>query len=363
MHPTLRTLALALAITASAPTFATETSVPAPAAAIPVPAPLDLSVPHLKTKGPVNLSVSFRSKKDEQMDQLRIVTRSTVVGANVTNVAVGVTLAVLGAPVPVSGKSKNDFYGDEIKEIRDASKLTSPFRVALPSMLDQKIVEVLADENDDEAKPSFKNTLSITPVAWNLVYNELNADKEHEDEYVLRFAALFSKVLEGEEDGFMRKARAVERRCEYQSKPQSLASWQANDYEAVAAMQKVATQACVDQIAHSLPSFLGIDSNTKIRAAQLNCKNGYKQCVAGSDGAAEPGAAKKLCKESYNQCVRDDVKPIISMTPIGQCKDTFASCKAAVIDKARALNPDEKPAKSEFVPCATEYKSCVAAAR
>ncbi|QNA88251.1 hypothetical protein G4G28_06575 [Massilia sp. Dwa41.01b] len=367
MTPTLRPLAtLALAITASfasTTSFATETGNTTAPAIIVAPPPLGLSIPRFATKSPLPLSIDFRSKKDEQMDELRIVRRASVVGANVTNVAVGVTLAVLGASSAINGRTKDDFYGDEIKDEQDTRKLASPFRVGLPTLLDQKIVDLFDDDSEDAAKPSYKNTLSITPIAWNLVYHELNADKEHEDDYVLRFAARFTKVIEGEEDRFMHKARSVERGCEYVSKPQSLASWQQNDYEAVAEAQKVATQACIDQVAPFLPAFLGIDSNTKIRAAQLNCKNTFKQCVAGTDGAAEPGAAKKLCKEEYSQCVRDDVKPMISMTPIGQCKDTFAACKATVIDKARALNPNEKPAKSEFVPCATEYKTCVAAAR
>lgn len=365
MKFTLRKLGLPLALAAfasTAPSFAadnTGTTVAVPATTGAIPAHGALS--HFSAKGPVRLSVDFHSEKDRKMEQLRIVQRSSVVGANVTNVAAGVTLAVLGVPTAINGRSKEDFYGDEIADAQDKRKLASPFLVELPALLDQKIIDLADDEEGDA--PSYKNVLSIRPVAWNLMYNELTADKEHEDEYVLRFAAAFSKVLEGEEDGFLRKARKVERECQYLSKPQSLAAWQQNDYDAVAAEQKRATQACVDQLAPYLSAFLEIDSNTRIRAAKLNCKNTFQQCVAGADGAAEPGEGKKICKQEYKQCVSTDVKPLVSMTPVGQCKDMFASCKAAVFEEARAINPDQKPPKSEFVPCSTEYKACVAATR
>lgn len=365
MNVTLRKLGLPFAFAAfvaTAPSLAadnTGTAVAVPAATVALPA--GQPVPHFSAKGPVRLDVNFYSEKDRKMDQLRIVKRSTVVGTNAANVAAGVALAVLGAPTAINGHAKEDFYGDEITDAQDKRKLASPFLVELPALLDQKIIDLADDEEGDA--PSYKNVLSIRPVAWSLVYNELTADKEHEDEYVLRFAAAFSKVLEGEEDGFLRKARKVERECQYVSKPQSLAAWQQNDYDAVAAEQKRATQACIDQLAPYLSAFLGIDSNTRIRAAKLNCKNTFKQCVAGADGAAEPSEGKKICKEEYKQCVSTDVKPLISMTPVGQCKDTFASCKAAVFEKARAINPDQKPPKSEFVPCSTEYKACVAATR
>jgi hypothetical protein len=366
MKPTLRKLGLALALAASsatAPSLAadnTGTTVAVPATTGAIPA--DLSIPRFSAKGPVRLIAYFHSEKDKKMDELRIVKRSTVVGANVANVATGVALALLGAPTAINGRSKEDFYGDEITDEQDKRKLASSFLVELPALLDEKIID-LVDDGEEGAAPSYKNVLFIRPVAWNLMYNELTADKEREDEYVLRFAAAFSKVLEGEEDRFMHKARKVERECQYVSKPQSLAAWQQNDYDAVAAEQKRATEACVDQLAPYLPAFLGIDSNTRIRTAQLNCKSTLKQCVAGADGAAEPSEGKKICKEEYKQCVSTDVKPLISMTPVGQCKDTFASCKATVLDKARAINPDQKPPKSEFVPCSTEYKACVAATR
>lgn len=364
MKPTSRILGLALAAAASFAS-ATETSAIATVPATNAAAPATIAIPRFATKGPVLIGVTYFGERDKKMDELRIVRRSTVVGTNVANVALGVSLALLGAPTPISGHGKEDFYGDEITDERDSARLANPLQSELQSLLDQKITELVAAENEDSDTPlpKYKNMLSITPQGWNLLYHELNADKEHEDQYVLRFAAAFSKTLEGEEDRFMHKARKIERNCAYVSKPQALAVWQQNDYEAVAAEQKLATQACLDQVVPYLPGFLGIDSTSKIKAAQLNCKTGFKQCVAGADTAAEPGEAKKLCKTEYNQCVSTDVKPMISMTPIGQCKDSFASCKATVLDKARATNPGEKPAKSEFVPCSTEYKACVAAAR
>lgn len=367
MKQTIRKFGLTLAVAAyaaSASCLATEngqstSAVPAPAAAATeAPTP-----PRFVQKGPVVLSVYFVHDKDKQMDELRIVKRTHVVGTNAAKAALGVSLLLLGGSATIHGSSKDDSYGDEISDERDSAKLASPFRVELPTAIDQKITDIVEAENLETGAAPYKNALTITPIGWNLVYHELAADKEHEDEYVLRFAAGFSKVLEGEEDRFMRPARKVERSCVYLSKPQPLATWQQNNYDAVAVEQKLATEACVNQIAPYLPAFLGIDSTSKIRTAKINCKNSMKQCVADSENVQEPNEAKKVCKTEYKQCVNTDVKPMIDMTPVGQCKVTFAACKATVLDKARAINPTEKPPKSEYVPCATEYRACVAATR
>lgn len=354
MKQTLRKLALALALTAmggASPCLAQAGGEPA----LPVP----VAESHYREKGPVKLLVYDYSEEDKRMSHLGLVKRSTVVGANAAEAAVGVSMLLLTGSGHMRGFNKEHFYGKSITDARDMRKIASGFKSDLPAALDRKIIQIIGDSPDPGAAP-FKNTLTIMPLNWSLAYNELMADKDREDEYILRFSAQFSKVLEGEEDGFLRKARKIERVCHYTSPPRKLAAWTEGDYDAVAAEQKLAIEVCVDSIAKSLPLFLGLDSAAKIRTAKLNCKNELNVCVAESDKAPDAAEAKKACNVEYKQCVSEDVKPLVDATPVGQCKATFATCKAAVIEKSQALNPDVKPAKSEFAACTTEYKACVA---
>ncbi|HEY0060581.1 MAG TPA: hypothetical protein VGC21_00590 [Telluria sp.] len=368
MFPSIRKLGLICAVVASAcaasclaaDNSVTEAAQPVPVAVTPAALPV---AQRFDSRGPAPIIVSFFNINEEKVDTLRLVTRTHVVGANIAFAAIGAVLGANGVPTTVQFGEKKEFYGDEITDASSASRLRSPFRVALPAALDQQIMALAEAESVEAGPVSLKKTLRIEPREWHLVYNELNADKENEDAYVLRFAAYFSKEVEGEESAFLRKARSIGRSCLYVSKPQPLAAWKQNDYDAIQAEGKRALESCIDQLTPSLPAFLGFDSNSKIRIAQLNCKTNLKQCVAEADTAAEPDETKKLCKTEYKQCISTDVKPMIDMTPLGQCKVTLAACKASVIDKARVANPDEKAPRSAFVPCSLEYKACVQATK
>ena len=346
---TFKLLALALSIAvAASPSFAQEASA------------IDASV-NYKAKGPVMLSVTFRGERDKTfMNELGIVNRSNVVGANAAKLAAGVALIALTGSATVHGSNKEHFYGDRVSDVIDRRKLASPFLNELPAALDQKIMEVVAESPELGAVP-YNKVMMITPSGYSLQYEELLAGAGKEDQFVLRLEAQFSKVLEGEEDRFLRKARSTERACIYVSKPQALSAWKANDYEAVAVEQKLATKACIDSIAPFLPQFLGFDARTKIRDAKTNCQNTHKVCVAAADTQADPLEAKKVCKGSYNQCIATDVRPIVDSTPIGACKATYAACKTTSVNKARALDPEGKADKTEIAACVTEYKGCLGA--
>ncbi|MEJ7808104.1 MAG: hypothetical protein WKG03_19550 [Telluria sp.] len=352
MTPVLHRLALSLSIAAiavtSSPSFAQDSAV----------AVASHSVDY-KVKGPVPLSVTFRGERDKTfMNELGIVNRSNVLAANAAKLALGVAMIALTGTGHVQGSNKEYFYGDRISDVTDRRNLASPFLRELPAALDKKILEVIADSPELGAVP-YNKVMTITPSGFTLQYEELLAGEGKEDQFVLRLAADFSKVLEGEEDRFLRKARGNVRGCVYVSKPQALSAWKANDYAAVAVEQKLATQACVDSIAQSLPTFLGYDARTRIRDAKLNCKNTHKTCVAATETIPEPLEAKKLCKVEYNECVATDVRPIIDSTPIGACKATYAACKTTSNDKARAINPEGKADKTEIAACVTGYKACI----
>lgn len=214
-------------------------------------------------------------------------------------------------------------------------------------------------ESEGSGAPKRKNTMTITPLGRHLLYNELMADKGHEDEYVLRLAARFNKRPEGATDSFFRKVQDTVRECHYVSKPLTLSAWKANDYDAVAAEQKVATQSCVNFLSSEMPGFLGIDTSTKIKSAKLNCQTEMNLCVAEADTTADPKAAKIECKVEYKQCVSEDVQPLVDSTPLGACKATYAGCKKTILDNARAINPGVKPEKSEYSSCINEFKACV----
>lgn len=354
MNSTLRSFLLPLFVTALAaasPSFAqdsSQASTPA-AAAQPAATPALPRERAYASKGPVSLYVNTYG---DELTYLRIVHRSHVVGGNVGRMA----LSLLGTGGQTH--NKEDFLGDAVTDTRKPLNLVSPMLLDLPKALDEKFVAVLA-ENEGSGAAARKNGMTITPLGWQLLYHELMAGTEREDEYVLRFAARFSKRPEGATDSFFRKVQDTVRSCAYVSKPRKLSAWKANDYEAVAAEQKLATQSCIDSITSELPGWLGIDTSSKIKSAKLNCQTEMNLCVAEADTTADPKAAKVECKVEYKQCVSEDVKPLVDSTPIGACKATFATCKAAVIDKARAINPGVKPEKSEYLPCTTELKACV----
>lgn len=355
MNPTFRKLLLTLSIVAGAasasPAVAQSNAVTsAPVgAAQPAASPATVPAQRYIEKGPVSLYVTTLG---DDLSYLRIVHRSHVVGGNVGRMA----LSLLGTREQTH--NKEDFLGDAVTDTRKPQNLVSPLLLDLPKALDEKFIAVLA-ENEGSGAARRKNTMTITPLGWHLLYHELMAGTEREDEYVLRFAARFSKRPEGATDSFFRKVQDTVRSCGYVSQPRKLSAWKANDYEAVAAEQKLATQSCLAALTSSMPEWLGIDTSTKIKSAKLNCQTEMNLCIAEGDTTADPKAAKVECKVEYKQCVSEDVKPLVDSTPIGACKATFATCKAAVIEKARAINPGVKPEKSEYLPCTTELKACV----
>ncbi len=364
MNQTLHKLAVALVATvlasAACPSFSQEGAAAAPVSTN-VTAQAGQPGVTYTAKGPLRFDVDFTGIYPEKMKELRIVKRGSVVGANVALLVVGLAVGNQTGVAPIATANKENFYGDEITDVPDRRNLASPLLNNLLAALDQRITQVAAEE--EGATVSYKEVVTIKPTSWSLLYNELMADQGREDEYILRFGALFSKVIEGEEAGMFRKARATERRCYYASSPRKLAEWTANAYAAVVAEQKLVIESCLNQIAAALPTMLGIDSNSKIRAAKVACTKAMDQCVVQSDKAPEPGEAKKACKVDYKQCITDEVRPLIDMTPIGQCKKTLLACRAVVVEKANAVTPGSKPEKSDLLPCNNEYKACVAATK
>ncbi len=357
MKPVLHKLALAACLaTISIGGFARQSAAPAPAP----DKPLETIYP---AKGPVPLTITYLGERDKaHFPELHIVTRANVVGVNLAKGAVAVASVMLIGVGHMDGANKEHLYGNPVTDAPDRRNLASPFMTALPAALDKKLAEFVA-ENPELGAVSFKKPMTIVPAGWNLMYEELLADQEKEDRYVLRFAAFIGKVLEGDEDGIFRKARNNERKCNYVSPARKLAEWKANNYEALVGEQKLATQSCVDAIAQHLPQYLGFDARNKIKVAKENCKNTLNACVAEAEKVPEPTEGKLLCKAEYKECVSTDVKPLIDSTPIGMCKATVSACKKSVVDKARAVDPTAKPDRAELVACVTEYKTCVAAAR
>ena len=358
MKPVLQKLAFAMCLATIATVVLARDNATTSAAA-----PLDPLTMVFPAKGPVPLSVTFYSERDnEHLNELRIVTRANVIAVNGAKAVLGVATLMLVGAAYVDSTKKEHMYGDAVTDALERRKLAGPFMHALPAALDQKIAAFVA-ENPELGGVPFKKAMIVKPSAWNLMYHELLADTEKEDLYVLRFAADIAKVLEGEEGGFLRKTRKTDRSCVYVSPPRALAAWKANDYEAIAGEQKLAVQSCVDYIALHLPQYLGFDAKTKIRAAKDNCKNSLNVCVGEAEKVAEPAEGKLLCKAEYKECVSSEVRPLIDSTPIGMCKATVSACKASVVEKARAMTPPGKPERAELVVCVTDYKTCVAAAR
>jgi hypothetical protein len=352
MNATLRTLLLPLFVTAlgaAIPSFAQDGPGAPAASAQPAPAPALVRERSFVAKGPVPLYVSTIG---DDLGSLRIVRRSHVVSGNIGRVA----LSVFGTSAQVH--NKEDYLGDAVTDSAKPQNLLSPLQSDLPKALDEKITTVLA-ENEGSGAAARKNPMVITPLGWHLLYHELMAAKEHEEEYVLRFSARVGKRPEGAADTFFRKVQDTVRSCTYVSKPRTLSAWKENDYDAVATLQKQATQACIEQLTPELPALLGIDSGARIKSAKLNCQTEMNLCVAEADTTADPKAAKVECKVEYKQCVSEDVQPLLDSTPLGACKATYASCKTAVKEKARAINPGVKPEKSEYLPCANEFRACV----
>ncbi|HEX8612050.1 MAG TPA: hypothetical protein VF800_12250 [Telluria sp.] len=359
MKPTFLTIATSFVIIAAgaSPSFAQDSAEPTPTATASTEAPVPVFRQGHTPTGPVRLVVL----PDSRANELRIVNRTKVVGANMKDIALGVSLALVGVSTQINGSNKEQFYGDPITDASSRANLVSPLVLDLPLVLDQKMAALVENAN---GAATYRNPLLITPLGWHLVYHELMADKEHEDKYVLRFAAHFSKLPEGAADHFLRKAVRLEQGCQYVSEPRTLTAWKENDYAAIAIEKKTVNQMCMDALAPFLPKILAIDSTAKIKAAKLNCRAELKQCVAETSTSQDVKEAKNACKEEYNECVSDDVTPLVAATPIGACKITYSSCKVSVIEKARALNPEiKKPPKSEFLPCATDYRACVAATK
>lgn len=349
MNFTLRTLFLSLFVSAVCTAATASVAQDSTGAGAPAAVPVDAR--GYVAKGPVILNVTATSN-GQDLNLLRIVRRSHVVSGNIGRVA----LSLVGGSGQMHGKE--NYLGDPVTDSGKSQNLISPLLTDLPKALDEKIIAALAENEGSSATPR-KNAMVITPLGWHLLYHELMADQAHEEEYVLRFSARISKRPEGATDTFFRKVPDTVRSCTYVSTPRTLSAWKANDYDAVATLQKVATQTCLDQLTPELPAFLGIDTSAKIKSAKLNCQTEMNLCVAQADTTADPKSVKAECKVEYKQCISEDVQPLVESTPLGACKATYASCKTTVKENANAANPGIKPEKSEFLPCANEYRACV----
>ncbi|MCE3607094.1 hypothetical protein LXA47_26350 [Massilia sp. P8910] len=354
MTHTLQKLILAFSISAfgasASPCFAQSSSEPT----APVPANERAQAP----KNPVPMTI----QEDKWADELRIVSREKAANSNIASIIAGIAQAQHGATLYPDGTERTKFYGNVITDAPSRRNLVSPLLGDFPKALDQKISDLLAAENSSDI-PAYKNSLILAPLGWHLVYHDPATRTVRDDDYVLRFAVHVSKIAEGKDDNFLRRANRPGRTCEYISKPRALAAWRSNDYEAVVGEKKLATQACIDALSPLLPELLSIDYYAKLRTAKINCKSKWVECNTAADTTADPIAGKKACKADYYQCGQRDIEPLAKATPVGQCKTTYAACKKAVIDNVRALNPAETPGRLEFDPCLTQYNACIDATK
>lgn len=342
-------LSVALGTAAATPGYAQQSEAPAAPAAVQPAAPVAADN-RFQATGPVEFDLDSFGVTG-QRKKLALVQRGLVAGAHTGVVALQLITGVGGQTMNMG---KEDFWGIQIDDAKDASTLANPLLKEIPAAIDQQIVAMLADE-PEQGPTTFKVPLSAQAGAWLLVYDELMSGS---DNFYLVFRARFYKRKEGGKLAALHIGKQDSVTCEYKSELKLLSVWRANDYEAVAVEKKKAADSCVKSVATQLPRFLGIDADAKIRNAKLECKATYTQCIDGADKTADADASKKVCKAEHKQCVSDEVKPLVDMTPLGQCKVTLVGCKASVTEKFLAATPDGKPGKAEFQACTADYKKC-----
>ncbi|MFB9246083.1 hypothetical protein IV454_06220 [Massilia antarctica] len=301
-------------------------------------------------------------QEDKWADELRIVSREKAANSNMPGIIAGIAQAQHGATLYQDGTDRTKCYGNVITDASSRRNLVSPLLGDFPKAIDKKIGDLLAAEDASDV-PVYKNSLIVAPLGWHLVYHDAATRTVPDDEYVLRFAVNVSKIGEGKDDNFLRRANRPGRTCEYISKPRALAAWRSNDYEAVAGEKKLAVQACIDALSPIFPELLSIDCYAKLRVGKINCKSKWVECNTTADTTADPIAGKKACKADYYQCGQRDIEPLAKATPVGKCKTAYAACKKKVIDDVRALNPAEMPGRLEFDPCLTQYNACIEATK
>ncbi|CUI05966.1 hypothetical protein BN2497_6709 [Janthinobacterium sp. CG23_2] len=281
MTHTLQKLILAFSISAlgatASPCFAQSSGEPA----APVPANERAQAP----KNPVPMTI----QEDKWADELRIVSREKAANSNIASIIAGIAQAQHGATLYPDGTERTKFYGNVITDAPSRRNLVSPLLGDFPKALDQKISDLLAAEYANDI-PAYKNPLTLAPLGWHLVYHDPATRTVQDDEYVLRFAVHVSKIVEGKDDNFLRRANRLGRTCQYLSKPRALAAWRSNDYEAVAGEKMLATQACIHALTPIFPELLSIDYNSKLRTAKTNCKSKWVECneAAEKTGIVDP---------------------------------------------------------------------------
>jgi hypothetical protein len=350
-------LAIVLGVSVGTPGFAQDAAAPGAPTPDVQPASPRSADETFRAKGPLSFYIHDFGPKGQRKN-LALVPRSLVAGANTGAVIGGVARVLMGVGGgTISGAGKEDFYGIQNNDVKDSERLTNPLLRDIPAAIDQQILAMVADDPELSAM-KFKDSLHIGAGAWILVYDELLSDS---DNYYMLFKASFSKQWEGDKRTFTHQVGYNGASCGYKSELKPLSVWRANDYEAVVIEKKLAADACVKSVTAELPRILGLDSDSKIRTAKLTCKTTYAACVAASASAADPDASKKLCKVEQKQCVSEEVKPLVDMTPLGQCKVTLLDCRASATEKFHETSPEGKPGKAEFLGCTTEYKKCAEA--
>ena len=338
------------------PCHAQETSAAPPAVKADAAVVIDQRAPAYQSKGPIRFDVGGFTLKGQRRT-LALVPRAMVAGANAGAIVGGIASVLLHAPTTINGASKEYFYGIEISDAKNTSILVNPLIDDIPAAVDQAITASLAADPTMGAM-QYKEALYFYAGPWILVYDELMSDN---DNYYVLFKASVGKTEEGQKQTMAHNALAHGGSCNYKSEPKPLSAWRANDYAAVALERKKATDSCVQSVLAQLPQILGMDADSKIRSAKQSCKTGYAECMAASDKTADPGEHKKTCKVEQKQCVSDDVKSLVDMTPLGQCKVVLLECRAGVTDNFHATTPDGKPDKAAFQGCTADYKKCAEA--
>ena len=314
-----------------------------------------LSRSDFQAKGPVSIWIDHFGP-NAQRKKLALVPRALVVGANAGTVIGGIALSMAGLGGTIRGVAKEDFYGIQNHVAKSSDRLANPLLHDIPAAIDETIAALVADDPDLNGT-KYNEPLHLSAGAWILVYDELMSDS---DNYYLLFRAGARKRLEGEKQAMFRDAKQHIGGCVYQSEVKPLSVWEANDYEAVGLEKKKATDSCINAITAGLPQMLGMDPDSKIRTAKLTCKTTYSKCVAALDNAPDQVASKNVCKAEQKQCISDEVKPLVDVTPLGQCKVTLLACRATLTEKFQLTSPEGKPGRAAFSECAAEYKTCVA---
>jgi hypothetical protein len=321
-----------------------------------------------RSTGPVRIYFSYQApdvKFDQKLNQLTVVTKERLTGANV----VAGLVAATGSFSSNMFSTRDSLVGYQITDIVHREKLENPALNDIPALLDKKISEHIKNTPSLQNRKFFEK-LTVLPAQWALVFDD-SAAHGTDLRYVLKFRASVVKAIEGDEASLLHAPETRAGKCEFVSEPETLDQWRADDYASVAALRPKIVDSCMRQIAEALPRILQegekpmvVPVESLIKKASVMCKTEYRQCVGvAKQQGPDIEDAIQDCQEDYKQCQVDEIVPLKQATPIGQCKKAMNACKIQTTERLQSASPDARPTRSDFAGCVDEYKVCVAAAK